>query len=472
MTVAAVRAPTLADALAAEVERWAGHNLDDRQIDARGEIPAGVLADLAELGLLALTLPSTHGGMDLGIGEAAAVVRALARHDRSVATTVGLHLGLGTRGLVRYGTSDQHDRWVPDLASGRRFAAFAATEPGAGSDLAAVRTTVLQHHGRLRVSGAKVYVTNGGFAGLFTLLCASPGIGGARGQSVVLLTRGDAGVEIGAEEDKLGLRGSSTTTVHFDDVSIPVDRLLVGDGRTQAGHILSWGRTLLSAGCVGTADVALRLTANHTTTRRQFGRLLAELPVVQAQLADAAATRAAMQALVAHVAAAPDDDALLGRSIAAKVLCSEGAWSIVDLAVQLHGGSGYIEETGLALMLRDTRVTRIFEGANDVLRIHAGARLATRPGTIPTSQVAPLVLARREEAAVTFGVRLLRDARRLHDLGQAALLGEAVAAVEAGGLDPAGARFVASAERWLRAEPVIRDDDASVVDALLQEVCS
>jgi len=356
------------------------------EIDHAHHIPREVLTGLAELGLFGLTLPEAFGGAALSALDATDVVAALAEADRSVATTVGLHLGLGTRGLVAYGTRAQHERYLPDLATGERIAAFATTEPNSGSDLSALETVArAEAAGSLKLNGTKIYVTNGGLCGLLTVTASTPGLGGAaRGTSVLLLEPSMAGVTRQSEEKKLGLRGSSTTGFVFDDVTLPAGALLgePGQGPAYLAHILSWGRLLLSAGTVGTTRVALRTTLEHVHTRQQFRRALIKQEVVQQQLARASALAFAMQSLVKEAAQAEGDVPRLARlTTSSKVFCSEAAGQIVDLAVQLHGGSGYIEDTGMALLVRDARVTRIFEGANDVLLTHAGLQELTEPAT-------------------------------------------------------------------------------------------
>lgn len=420
-------------ALCDSVDR-VGARIDARAIDRDHAIPAALLDELSALGLAGLSLPAEHGGFGFGLWETGAVIARLAMYDRSVATTLGLHLGLGSRGLVRWGTPAQQARWLPRMATGEVLAAFAATEPDAGSDLGALRTRLAEEGEGLRVDGAKIYVTNGGLAGLYTIATASPGMGGARrGQSVVVLERGDPGLEVGAEEDKLGLRGSSTTSLNLDAVSVPADRLLgqAGQGAQMLAHILAWGRTVMAAGCCGTGAAAIAAARRHCAVRVQFGRPLDHLAVVADQLELAAARLYTMEALVRHASWQPAE--LDTRSLAAKVYCSEGACELADLAVQLHGGAGFIEETGVALLLRDARVTRIFEGANDVLRIHMGLIEATlappRPplaalGTVgeAADALAAAVSARVREARAALGARLGGAHVVLHRLGALVLL--------------------------------------------------
>ncbi|MEW5738183.1 MAG: acyl-CoA dehydrogenase family protein [Myxococcota bacterium] len=435
----------VAGPLCAEVTRFASRAIDARAIDQAAAIPRAVLEGLAELGLFGLTLPESHGGAGCGLRTACQVVSELARFDRSVAVTVGLHLGLGTRGLVAYGTPQQQERYLPELALGQRIAAFATTEPQAGSDLSALSTRALEtDDGALLVNGRKVFVTNGGLAGLYTLAVATPGLGGReRGQSLVLVERTDAGLTVEAEEWKLGLKGSSTTGLVLEDVRLPASRLLGEPGwaAKSLAHILSWGRTLMSAGCVGTARAALDKVHVQVAHRRQFGKPLAALEVVREQVASLEALTFGMAALVDEVARA-DDEVLLGRSLAAKVFSSEGAWRVVDGAIQLHGGLGFIEDTGLALMLRDVRVTRIFEGANDVLLSHLGAGELTRAAeraplskvvgvamagvAAKADEVAAQVEATRQALLSRFRVGVFRQPRWMHQLGAACCWREAV----------------------------------------------
>ncbi len=375
---------SVVDLLLPEVRRFAAHAVDSARIDREGRIPDEVLDGLRELGLFALTIPDAFGGLGLSLGDACRVVAAVAEVDCSVATAIGLHAGLGTRGLVELGAEPLRRVWLPRLASGDVVASFCATEPNAGSDLTRLGTVAVRDGDGLRLDGEKAYVTNGGFAGLFTVLARTPGLGGARGTSLLCVPRHARGLSVGAEEHKLGIRGSSTVTVHFDGVHVPLDHVLgeAGRGLEQAHRLLEWGRTILSSGCIGTGRTALAKTLAHVTTRRQRGRSIAELAATRAHVARMASRLAAMEALVGHVGAVEDRGEPIGTlSAAAKILCSEGAFDACDRAIQLHGALGFIEDTGVARLLRDCRVTRIFEGANDVLLVRLGTALLADPRT-------------------------------------------------------------------------------------------
>lgn len=363
--------------LCVELRRWARKHLDAAALEAAGTIPSSVLDGLASLGLFGLTIPERDGGAGLGLAEACVIVEELARHDRSVATTIGLHTGLGTQAIVRGAKARVARVWLPRLARGEAIGAFAATEPNAGSDLMSIRATVREDGSELRIDGEKSYVTNAHHAGCYTVLARS----GERAHSLVLVPRGTPGVTVEQEEDKLGLRASSTATVRFDGARVPRDHVLgeLGRGLELAYEVLAWGRTLMSAGCAGTSRAAFDATLTHVTTRRQFRRALIGFPAVQIEVATMAAMLDVTEAMVERTAHALDEelpaDAL---SFATKVFASESAFAACDAAIQLHGALGVIEPIGVARLARDCRVTRIFEGANDVLLLRLGTqRLAS-----------------------------------------------------------------------------------------------
>ncbi len=427
------------------LDRWASERLDPARIDQEHRIDPELVGELADLGAFGASISCEHGGLGLGLPGACAVAGALAVHDRSVATTVGLHLGLGSRALTGSASAEQRGAWLPAMAAGQAIGAFCATEPGAGSDLAAITTRAVPSRHGYRLDGSKVFVTNGALASVFTVVAVlHDEHGRPLGPALFLIRRDDAGVAIGAEERKLGLRGSSTTSLHLDAVQLDRDRLVVGgrDGTRALDDVLAWGRTAMAAGCVGTARSAQRRAQDHTTQRRQFRRRLRDLEVVAGQLQDIDAMVFAMHALVQRACHAPAH-ALVALSSSAKVFCSEGAWRVCDSALQLFGGSGYIEETGMPLLLRDARITRIFEGANDVLLVHIGTRELVEPagaGSHPLSQaVAQHVAACRAGQ----GMALMRDQAALHRLGRLVVLRDATEAVQS-----RAATAPEQAERW------------------------
>lgn len=382
------------ESLNATVRRFCRASIDSKAIEREHRIPRSVLDEAAQLGLFGLTIPEEYGGSGLSLQASCSVIEQLAQFDRSVATSIGLHNGLGLRGLVRHGGADLKERYLPDMASGKRIAAFAATEANAGSDLAAIRTKALPDSadpGRLVLNGEKVFITNAGFADLFTVVAYTPGLGGKKkGHSLVLVPRATEGFSVGREEDKLGLRGSSTASLVFENAPVAAGHVIGEPGRgiVLMGRVLAWGRTLMAGGCLGGAGAALDSAVRHVGTRVQFGRALCEFELVRQQVAQQRARLYLAQSLVRAAARMCDrlEEGAAWETAAAKVLSSENGWGVIDTALQLHGGAGFIEETGVAQALRDCRVSRIFEGANDLLRMS----LATEAMTWPIAQIAHL----------------------------------------------------------------------------------
>lgn len=367
-----------------QARRFAAQELDPIALDRAEHLPREVLTAAAQAGLFGLSIEERFGGLGLSLGDTCKVVSELADRDCSFATSVGLHSGLGTRGLVAYGSPSLQAKLLPKLASGEMIASFAATETGAGSDLMAIRTTATPVDGGVRIDGEKNYVTNGGFAKLFTVLTRSPQMGGARAHSLVCVPRDTPGVHVGAEEHKMGLRSSSTVTVHFDGAVVPMEYVLgtPGQGYAYAQHALTWGRTIMSAGCVGAARNGLKATLAYVVSRKQSGRAIGEFGASRAHVAIMASTLWAMEAMVEYIGAREArGESIDAASAATKVFCSNGVFDICDRAIQLHGALGFLNDLGIERLLRDARVTRIFEGANDVLLVHLGAGLIALPST-------------------------------------------------------------------------------------------
>lgn len=365
-----------------EVRAFCAEHVDGARIDHDGRLGSDLLGEVAARGWFGLTVPTDFGGAGLSLAGATRVVSELAAHNGSLGTCVGLHSGLALHALLHLGDPKVQARILPEVALGKRIAAFAATEPGAGSDISAVRTTLSEVDGKLLLDGSKCYVTNGGLCSVLTVLARSPGLGGARaGHTLVLVDPRGPGVTRSREENKMGLKGSSTVTIDFEAVEVPRDHVLgeLSKGLDHAHQALCWGRTFMAAGCLGSARAAVHDVIEHTRQREQFGRPLARFPLVAESIARIRAEVYAMEATLRLVCALADSgagDPMIPSSIV-KVLASEGAWNVVDRSLQLMGGTGYIEDAGMARRLRDVRVTRIFEGANDVLRVSlASAALA------------------------------------------------------------------------------------------------
>jgi acyl-CoA dehydrogenase len=464
-----------------QARRFAAREIDSEKIDSEGAIPESVIDAARHIGLFGLTIPEEHGGVGFSMKAACRVIDEIARADRSTGIMLGLHAGLGSRPIIDLGSPAVKQRFLPAFARGEIIAAFAATEPEAGSDLGAVRTTGTVTEGEVELTGEKCYVTNARWAGCFTVLARTPGYGGARAHSLVVVPRDTPGVSIGPEEKKLGIKGSSTATLVLDGARVPIDLILgeKGRGMEQAYQTLAWGRTLMAAGCVGTARGALGATIAHVTTRRQFGQPIGDFAASRAHVTEMASRLFAMESLVRWVGeASASGQTIEDVSIAAKVFCSESAFDICDLAVQLHGAMGFLEPFGVARMLRDSRITRIFEGANDVLLVRAGTELFARHAEVSAkgnlagqvaSELGPVARgwddarARLGEALdrgrAAFGLRVVRHQLLLQRLASAAIcLRAAAAAMARASADPSGDVWLAE-----RAAATLLDEAAGHV---------
>ncbi|MFL5302996.1 MAG: acyl-CoA dehydrogenase family protein [Anaeromyxobacteraceae bacterium] len=348
---------------------------DFREWDVRGELPRAFVDELKAFGLFGLVIPEEHGGLGFGSTAYSRVLQEIAKHDASVALTVGAHSSIGMRGLLLFGTDAQKRRWLPRLATGELIAAFCLTEPGAGSDAAAVRTTATRQGDGWLLSGDKLWITNGGIADFFTVFAKTPNPTGSGKASMTafVVTRDMPGVSVGPHEDKMGIRASSTTTVHFEDVKVPGDHVLgeEGLGFKAAMRILNSGRTGLGGGCVGGMKKLIALATRQAKERRQFGRPIAEFGLVKQKLGEMVVDCYAAESVVGLVAGLIDqgyEDYAVEAAIS-KVFATEALWRTADEALQVAGGNGYMREFPYERVLRDSRINRIFEGTNDILRL-------------------------------------------------------------------------------------------------------
>jgi alkylation response protein AidB-like acyl-CoA dehydrogenase len=378
---------TLGHVLASVNQLLAPRTRDFREWDVRGEMPRGFLEELKSFGLFGLVVPEEHGGLGFGAAAYSRTLQEIAKHDASVALTVGAHSSIGMRGLLLFGTDVQRRRWLPRLATGEMIAAFCLTEPGAGSDAAAVRTTAVKDGDGWVLNGGKLWITNGGIADFFTVFAKTPGLHGegkAR-LTAFVVTRDMPGVSTGPHEDKMGIRASSTTTLHLEDVKVPGDHVLgeAGQGFKAAMRILNAGRTGLGGGCVGAMKRLIGLAAKQAKERKQFGRPIAEFGLVQQRLGEMVVEAYAAESVVGLVAGLIDQgyqDYAVEAAIS-KVFATEALWRTADEALQVAGGNGYMREFPYERVLRDARINRIFEGTNDILRLFIALTAMNDVGT-------------------------------------------------------------------------------------------
>jgi alkylation response protein AidB-like acyl-CoA dehydrogenase len=345
---------------------------DFRAWDRAGEMPPSFVAELRDAGLFGLVVPEAHGGLGLGAMAYSRVVQELGRYDASTAVTIGAHSSIGMRGLLLFGTDEQRTRFLPRLATGEMIAAFCLTEPGAGSDAAAIKTTAVRDGDDWILNGEKLWITNGGLADFFTVF-AKTSLEGRGHITAFIVTRDLKGVSTGPHEDKMGIRASSTTTVVLEDVRVPAVNVLgeVGKGFKVAMKILNAGRTGLGGGSVGGMKRLIELSVAQAKGRVQFGNPIATYATVQQKIGQMVIDCYVSESVVNLVAGLVDrgfEETAVEAAIS-KVLSTEAVWRTADEALQIAGGQGYMREMPYELAVRDSRINRIFEGTNEVLRL-------------------------------------------------------------------------------------------------------
>lgn len=362
--------------LVEQFRQFADAEIDPFEIDRLADIPNNVLKGLARLGLFGLTVPREFGGLGLSQSAACRVMEAVGSVDASIAVMLNAHHSIGLRAILLAGTPQQKQHWLPALARGEKLAAFALTEPEAGSDAANVQTKANpSEDGQLYyLEGEKRYITNGAIADVLTVLARAP-VPGREGTHVTafLVTPDLPGFEIvEARMPKCGIRGTVTSRLAFHRTPVPAANVLgrLGEGLKLALTAIDYGRITFGATCTGAAKVCLEAAARHAATRRQFGQRLAEFEMVKEKLAHMAADIFAMESATHHAAALIDaqtGDYMLETAMV-KVFASEALWRIVNDTIQIFGGQAYFLDEPYERMMRDARINLIGEGANDVLR--------------------------------------------------------------------------------------------------------
>ncbi|THD10035.1 acyl-CoA dehydrogenase family protein [Rhodanobacter lindaniclasticus] len=344
-----------------------------KQYDRDAEQPAEFIQALREMGLFGLIIPEQFGGMELSNGAYARVLGQTSSHDSSVSLTIGAHSSIGMKGLLLFGSDEQKQRYLPKLATGEMIAAFCLTESGAGSDAASIRTKATRNDdGSWTLSGEKIWITNGGIAGFYTVFARTDTPEGKL--TAFIVEAAWPGVSHGPHEDKMGIRASSTTTVAFADVRVPAQNVLgpVGKGFKVAMSILNSGRTGLGGGAVGGMRTLIRLACAQAKERKQFGQPIAEYGLVREKIAqmtvDCFAAESAVW-MVAHLIDAGGSDYSVEAAMS-KVFASEAVQRASYEALQIAAGNGFMREFPYEQITRDTRILSIFEGTNEILRLY------------------------------------------------------------------------------------------------------
>jgi len=373
--------PTLSDAqketltdIAGALEGLLGPRHEEfAKWDVAGELPQSFIDELKEFGMFGLVIPEEYGGMGLGSMAYSRTLQEVGKYDASVALTIGAHSSIGMRGLLLFGTEDQKKRYMPRLATGELIAAFCLTEPGAGSDAAAIKTTAVRDGDDWVLNGNKLWITNGGIAQFFTVFAKTAEEGGRGKMTAFIVTTDMDGVSVGPHEDKMGVRANSTTTVHFDGVRVPHENVFgePGQGFKVAMMILNSGRTGLGGGSVGGMKKLIQLSTTQANERKTFGQPIAEYGLIKKKVGQMVIDCYTSEAAVTMVGGLIDQGykEYAVEAAISKVYATECLWRTADEALQIAGGNGFMREYPYERVVRDCRLNRIFEGTNEILRL-------------------------------------------------------------------------------------------------------
>ena len=363
-----------------EVRRFIRNEVDplSRRIEEEDDIPEALVQKAREMGLFGLTIPDEFGGSGLDLAGKCAIEEEMGKTNYGFATLIGNHTGISTTGIVAMGNEAQKKKYLPRMATGEWIGSFALSEPQAGSDPAAMRTTAVKKGDRYVLNGEKIYITNAGLAHVFTVMAITDKSKGIKGISAFIIERGAKGFEIGKNELKMGMHGCTTAPLAFSDCEVPADNLLgpEGMGYVQALKTLTAGRVTVSARCVGMMDKLIAQCVDYMKVRTQGGRKLAEHQGLQWMLADMAVSCEAARGLTDRaIATLMRGERGTREASMAKLYATEALGRVADAAVQIHGGMGYMREAGIETMYRDARIVRIYEGTSEIQRNIIGGLL-------------------------------------------------------------------------------------------------
>ena len=356
----------------------------EAQVSENDAIPDDVIEEMKALGLFGLSIPAEYGGLDLGMEEEVLVALELGRTSPAFRSAFGTNVGIGAQGLVMFGNAAQKAKYLPGIASGEIITSFALTEPEAGSDSAAVQTRATRDGDHYVLNGAKRYITNANKADLFTVMARTdPAKPGGGGVSAFLVERNLPGLSVGKPEKKMGQQGAHICDVVFDNVRVPVENRLGGEGEgfKVAMQVLDRGRLHISAVCVGVAERLIADCVAYATERKQFGQAISQFQLVQGMIADSKTESLAAKALTLETARKRDaGESVTMEAAAAKYFASEMVGRVADRAVQIFGGAGYIADYGIERFYRDVRIFRIYEGTSQIQQVIIARETLKRGG--------------------------------------------------------------------------------------------
>ena len=348
------------------------------ELDEKGIVPLENIRKMGELGFLGLTAPEEYGGCGADTVSYVLALEEISKACASTAVVMAVQNSLINYTLEKFGTEEQKRRYLVPLAKGEKIGAFALTEPEAGSDAAAQRTSAVRDGNHYVINGTKHFITNGGFADVVILFAMTDKSKGHRGISAFLVEKGTPGFLVGKEENKMGIRGTNTSELIFQDCRVPVENRLgdEGMGFKIAMVALDAGRIGIGAQAVGIAQAAYEAALKYAKERQQFGQPIAHFQAIQWMLADMATRIEAARLLTLKAALKKDAGERFTKEAAmAKLFASETASWVTDLAIQIHGGYGYMKEYPVERYYRDARITRIYEGTSEIQRLVIASRI-------------------------------------------------------------------------------------------------
>jgi acyl-CoA dehydrogenase len=356
----------------------------EAEVAESDEIPADVLEEMKVLGLYGLSIPAEYGGLDLSMEDECLVAIELGRTSPAFRSAFGTNVGIGSQGLVMFGTPEQKAKYLPGIASGEIITSFALTEPEAGSDSAAVKTKARRDGDHYVLDGSKRFITNADKAGLFTVMARTdPNIPGGGGVSAFLVPRDLPGLSVGKPEKKMGQQGAHISDVIFEGVRVPAENRLgeEGQGFRVAMQVLDRGRLHISAVCVGVAERLIADCVAYAQERKQFGQPISSFQLIQGMIADCKTEALAAKALMLETARKRDaGEGVTMEAAASKYFASEMVGRVADKAVQIFGGSGYVADHGIERFYRDVRIFRIYEGTSQIQQVVIARETLKRGG--------------------------------------------------------------------------------------------
>jgi alkylation response protein AidB-like acyl-CoA dehydrogenase len=339
----------------------------------KGEFPREILKKMAELGLMGITIPEEYGGAGMDFTSYIIAIHEISKISATVGVILSVHTSVGTNPILYFGTEEQKRKYVPKLASGEYLGAFCLTEPGAGSDAKSLKTKAVRQGDYYILNGSKVFITNGGEADTYIVFArTNPDEPGSRGVSAFIVEKDTPGFIIGKDEKKMGLHGSRTVQISFEDAKVPAENLLgeEGQGFKIAMANLDVGRIGIAAQSLGIAEAALEHATAYAKERIQFGKPIAEQQGVAFKLADMATAVEAAKLLVYRAAFLRSNGLPCGKEASmAKLFASRAAMENAIEAVQIFGGNGYTEDYPVERLFRDAKVCEIYEGTSEIQRL-------------------------------------------------------------------------------------------------------